>query len=128
MGTSLDLQRKEIGWERQGGKEGGREGGGGRGREGEGGGGRGREGEGGGGRGREGGREGGRETTICIIILIFLILPYTVPGLFGFREKGKVVLLGVNARVGRSAQLDDMVGMFGENIRAMLVEIDCFSF
>ena len=33
-----------------------------------------------------------------------------------FREKGKVVLLGdFNARVGRSAQLDDVVGMFGEN-------------
>ena len=33
-----------------------------------------------------------------------------------FREKGKVVLLGdFNARVGRSAQLDDVGGMFGEN-------------
>ena len=33
-----------------------------------------------------------------------------------FREKGKVVLLGdFNARVGRSEQLDDVVGMFGEN-------------
>ena len=33
-----------------------------------------------------------------------------------FREKGKVVLLGdFNVRVGRSAQLDDVVGMFGEN-------------
>ena len=33
-----------------------------------------------------------------------------------FRGKGKVVLLGdSNARVGRSAQLDDVVGMFGEN-------------
>ena len=33
-----------------------------------------------------------------------------------FREKGKVVLLGdFNARVGRSAQIDDVVGMFGEN-------------
>ena len=33
-----------------------------------------------------------------------------------FREKGKVVFLGdFNARVGRSAQLDDVVGMFGEN-------------
>ena len=29
-----------------------------------------------------------------------------------FREKGKVVF---NARVGRSAQIDDVVGMFGEN-------------
>ena len=35
---------------------------------------------------------------------------------FSFREKGKVVLLGdFNARVGRFAQLDDVVGMFGEN-------------
>ena len=33
-----------------------------------------------------------------------------------FREKGKVVLLGdFNARVRRSAQIDDGVGMFGEN-------------
>ena len=33
-----------------------------------------------------------------------------------FREKGKVVLLGdFNARVGRSSQIDDMVGMFREN-------------
>ena len=33
-----------------------------------------------------------------------------------FMEKGKVVLLGnFNTRVGLSAQLDDMVGMFGEN-------------
>ena len=33
-----------------------------------------------------------------------------------FWEKGKVVLLGdFNARVGRSAQIDDVVGMFGEN-------------
>ena len=32
------------------------------------------------------------------------------------RAKGKVVLLGdFNARVGRSAQLDDVVGMFGQN-------------
>ena len=31
-----------------------------------------------------------------------------------FREKGKVVLLSdFNARFGRSAQLDDVVGMFG---------------
>ena len=34
-----------------------------------------------------------------------------------FREKGKVVLLGnFNARVGRSAQMDDVVGIFGENM------------
>ena len=33
-----------------------------------------------------------------------------------FREKGKVVLLGdFNTRVCRSAQIDDVVGMFGEN-------------
>ena len=33
-----------------------------------------------------------------------------------FREKGNVVLLGdFNARVGRSAQIDYMVGIFGEN-------------
>ena len=33
-----------------------------------------------------------------------------------FREMGKVVLLGdFNARVGRSVQIDDMIGMFGED-------------
>ena len=33
-----------------------------------------------------------------------------------FREKGKVVLLGdFKSRVGRSAEIDDVVGMFGEN-------------
>ena len=33
-----------------------------------------------------------------------------------FRKKGKVVLLcDFNARIGTSAQLDDVVGMFGEN-------------
>ena len=32
-----------------------------------------------------------------------------------FKEKGKVVLLGdFNARVGRSVQIDDVIGMFGE--------------
>ena len=35
--------------------------------------------------------------------------------LLSFREKGKLILLGdFNARVGRSAQLYDVVGMFGE--------------
>ena len=35
-----------------------------------------------------------------------------------FREKGKVVLLGdFNARVGRSVQIDDVIGMFGEDMR-----------
>ena len=33
-----------------------------------------------------------------------------------FREKGQVVLLGdFNARVGRSVEVDDMIGMFGED-------------
>ena len=33
-----------------------------------------------------------------------------------FREKGTVVLLGdFNARVGRSADIDDVIGMFGED-------------
>ena len=36
---------------------------------------------------------------------------------FSFRKKRKVVLLGdCNARVGRSAQIDDVAGMFGENM------------
>ena len=36
--------------------------------------------------------------------------------MLSFREKGKVVLLGdFNSRIGRSAQIDDVVGMFGEN-------------
>ena len=34
-----------------------------------------------------------------------------------FREKGKFVLLGdFNARVGRSVQIDDVIGMFGEDM------------
>ena len=37
-------------------------------------------------------------------------------GVLCFREKGKVVLLGdFNARVGRSVQIDDAIGMFGED-------------
>ena len=43
-------------------------------------------------------------------------------------RRGKVVLLGdFNARVGRSAQIDDMLVCLGR-IHAMLVEIDCFPF
>ena len=35
-----------------------------------------------------------------------------------FREKGKFVLLvDFNASVGRSVQIDDMIGMFGEDTR-----------
>ena len=34
----------------------------------------------------------------------------------GFREKGSVVLLGdFNARVGRSANIDDVIGLLGED-------------
>ena len=34
----------------------------------------------------------------------------------GFREEGSVVLLGdFNARVGRSADVDDVIGLFGED-------------
>ena len=44
-----------------------------------------------------------------------------------FRQKGKVVLLGdFNARVGRSVELDDVIGMFGEdtcNVVIVLVEM-----
>ena len=33
-----------------------------------------------------------------------------------FREKGRVVLLGdFNARVGRPVEVDDVIGMFGED-------------
>ena len=33
------------------------------------------------------------------------------------KEKGKVVLLGgFNARIGRSAQIDDVIGTFGDNM------------
>ena len=33
-----------------------------------------------------------------------------------FREKGRVVLLGdFNSRVGRSVEVDDVIGMFGED-------------
>ena len=35
-----------------------------------------------------------------------------------FKEKGKVVLLGdFNAKVGRSVHIDDVIGMFGEDMR-----------
>ena len=45
-----------------------------------------------------------------------------------FREKEKVVLLGdFNARVGRSVQINDVIGMLGRTC-AMLVGIDCFPF
>ena len=34
-----------------------------------------------------------------------------------FKEKGRVVLLGnFNARVGKSAEMDDVIGMFGKDI------------
>ena len=34
-----------------------------------------------------------------------------------FRQKGKVVLLGdFNARVGRSVEVGDVIGMFGEDV------------
>ena len=33
----------------------------------------------------------------------------------GFKQKGRVVLLGdFNARVGRSTDVDDVIGMFGD--------------
>ena len=33
-----------------------------------------------------------------------------------FREKGRVVLLGdFNARVGKAVEIDDVIGMFGED-------------
>ena len=52
---------------------------------------------------------------IYYIILIRNILKEVV---LSFKEKGKVVLLGdFNARVGsRSVQIDDVIGMFGEDI------------
>ena len=35
----------------------------------------------------------------------------------GFKQKGRVALLGdFNARVGRSTDVDDVIGMFGEEI------------
>ena len=41
-----------------------------------------------------------------------------IEDVLSFREKGKVVLLGdFNARVGRSVQIDDVIGMFGEHLR-----------
>ena len=48
---------------------------------------------------------------------ILLVAPHVLEiELVSSMWKGKVVLLGdFNARVGRSAQLDDVVGMFGEN-------------
>ena len=36
------------------------------------------------------------------------------------KERGQVVLLGdFNARVGRSSELDDVIGMFGEAMRVV---------
>ena len=53
---------------------------------------------------------------IIIITHYHFILSLYVEDVVSFREKGKVVLLGdFNARVGRSAQLDDVIGMFREN-------------
>ena len=44
-----------------------------------------------------------------------------------FRQKGKVVLLGdFNARVGRSVELDDVIGMLRTHV--MLLVIDWFPF
>ena len=53
-------------------------------------------------------------TSISVMHSCYERLKEDVPS---FRKKRKVVLLGdFNARVGRSTQLDDVVGMFGENI------------
>ena len=61
---------------------------------------------------------------VCICLLIvqaFLLWKYSCYGrlkedVLSFREKGKVVLLGdFNARFGRSVQIDDVIGMFGED-------------
>ena len=37
--------------------------------------------------------------------------------MLSFKEKGRVVLLGdFNARVGKFVEIDDVIGMFGEDI------------
>ena len=37
--------------------------------------------------------------------------------MLNFKEKGRVVLMGdFNARVGKSVELDDVIGLFGEDI------------
>ena len=44
-----------------------------------------------------------------MIVIIYGRRPY-------FKQKGKVVLLGdFNARIGKSSQVDDVIGMFGED-------------
>ena len=46
--------------------------------------------------------------------------------MLSFTENGKVVFLGdFNASVGKSPQIDDVVGMFGENM-CNTMEIGCF--
>ena len=40
----------------------------------------------------------------------------------GFKQKGRVVLLGdFNARVGRSTDVDDVIGIFGEETSMLVV-------
>ena len=62
---------------------------------------------------------------ICLPIVQVLLLWMLVTlkeDVLSFRQMGRVVLLGdFNARVGRSVELDDMIGMF-------LVVIDWFPF
>ena len=62
------------------------------------------------------------DVCICLLILQALLLWKAVMGglkkiyILSFREKGRVVLLGdFNARVGRSVEVDDVIGMFGED-------------
>ena len=48
--------------------------------------------------------------------LILHFLHSVKEDVLSFREKGQVVLLGdFNARVGRSVEVDDVIGMFGED-------------
>ena len=61
---------------------------------------------------------------VCICLQIALVFQFIEESyaslkedVLGFKQKGRVVLLGdFNARVGRSTDVDDVIGMFGEEI------------
>ena len=55
---------------------------------------------------------------VCVIVQIVLALKVVMKSLkrmcLALKEKGRVVLLGdFNARVGKSVEMDDVIGMFG---------------
>ena len=58
------------------------------------------------------------DVCICLLIVQALLLcsGRLKEDVLSFREKGQIVLLGdFNARDGRSVEVDDVIGMFGED-------------